>query len=142
MRNYEMTFIVDPVLSSDEIAATAKSYVDHIKSEGSDIVHVDELGLRQLAYPINKRTSGVYYCVEFKNETGALLPNLELSMRRDERIMRYLTVRLDKYGVQYNADKREGKIPTMKERRKLNAEKKEAAEQAAVAATSINQEEE
>lgn len=138
MRNYELTFIVDPVLSSDEIETTAKSYIEHLKSEKSDIVHVDEIGLRQLAYPINKRTSGVYYSVEFKNETGELLPKVELAMRRDERIMRFLTVRLDKYGIQYNADKRDGKIPTMKERRKLNAERKEAEAKG----DSSNQEEE
>lgn len=127
MRNYELTFIVDPVLSSDEIEATAKSYIDHIKAADSEVVHVDEIGLRQLAYPINKRTSGVYYSVEFKNETGELLPKVELAMRRDERIMRFLTIKLDKYGVEYNANKRDGKIPTMKERKQLNAEKKEAA---------------
>lgn len=137
MRNYEITFIVDPVLSSDEIESTAKSYVDHIKLKESEVVHIDEIGLRQLAYPINNRTSGVYYCVEFKNETGSLLPNLELAMRRDERIMRYLSVRLDKYGVQYNADKRAGKIPTMEERRKLNEKKRKAREEG----TSGNEEE-
>ena len=118
MKNYEVTFIVDPVLSGDEIKATAQTYVDHLKNEGCTIVHVDEMGLKQLAYPINKRSSGVYFCVEFEAESGALLAKLELAFRRDERIMRFLTVALDKYGVKYNDDKRKGLIGTAKKRKK------------------------
>ena len=110
MRNYEVTFIVDPVLSSDEIKGTAQTYEDLVKDGGGKIVNMDEMGLRQLAYPINRRSSGIYYSLEFEIESGAIISNLELSMRRDERIMRFLTVALDKYGVKYNEDKREGKI--------------------------------
>jgi small subunit ribosomal protein S6 len=110
MKQYEITFIVDPVLSGDEISATAKAYGDLIKNEGCNIVATDEMGLRQLAYPINKRNSGVYYTHEFTTDSGDIIPKLELAMKRDERVMRYLTVRLDKYGVKYNDDKRSGKI--------------------------------
>ncbi len=110
MKQHEVTFIVDPVLSGDEIKATAQTYVDLLTKQGSEIVHMDEMGLRQLAYPINRRTSGVYYCIEFKSPNGGLIDNFELSLRRDERIMRFLTVRLDKYGVKYNEDKRNGLI--------------------------------
>jgi len=59
MRNYEVTFIVDPVLTGDEIKGTAQTYVDRLQSEGCKIVAVDEMGLRQLAYPINRRTTGI-----------------------------------------------------------------------------------
>lgn len=110
MRHYEVTFIVDPVLSGDEIKLTAKTYEDMLVTEGSTIVHIDDMGLRQLAYPINKRSSGIYYCIEFSSEEGAFLPKLELALRRDERIMRFLTIKLDKYGVKYNEDKRKGLI--------------------------------
>ena len=110
MRQYEVTFIVDPVLSGDEIKEAAQTYVDLVGNEKNKIVHVDEMGLRQLAYPINKRTSGVYYCVEFQNEDGIFIPKMELALRRDERIMRFLTVKLDRYGVKYNDDKRNGLI--------------------------------
>jgi small subunit ribosomal protein S6 len=110
MNQYEVSFIVDPVLSGDEINATAQTYVDHLQSEGCKIVHVDEMGLKQLAYPISKRTSGVYYCIEFSSESGDMISKLELALRRDERIMRFLVVRLDKYGVKYNDDKRKGLI--------------------------------
>lgn len=123
MIQYEIMFIVDPVLSSDEIKATAQTYVDQLTAEGCTIVHVDEMGLRQLAYPINNRTSGIYYCVEFQVETGELIDRIELSMRRDERIVRFLTVRLDKYGVKYNEDKRNGLIGTVKKKKKREEKK-------------------
>ncbi len=110
MRHYEVTFIVDSVLSSDEIDATAKTYQDMLVNEGAEIVHNDAMGLRQLAYPIKRRTTGIYYCVEYKVESGDLISKIDLAMRRDERIMRSLVIKLDKYGVQYNEDKRAGKI--------------------------------
>ena len=119
MKNYEVTFIVDPVLSSDEIKSTAQTYVDLLSNKGCKIVHVDEMGLRPLAYPINKRHSGVYFCVEFEVESGDLLTDVELALRRDERIMRFLTVKLDKYGVKYNADKRNGLIGKVKKKEKV-----------------------
>ncbi len=118
MRNYEVTFIVDPVLSGDEIKATAQTYVDLLKNEHCNIVHMDEMGLKQLAFPINKRQSGVYFCIEFEATDGNFLGNLELSLRRDERIMRFLTVALDKYGVKYNDDKRKGLIGKKKQENK------------------------
>lgn len=117
MRNYEVTFIVDPVLSGDEIKATAQTYADHLKEVSTKVIDVDEIGLRQLAYPLNKRTSGVYYSIEFQSETGDLIPKMELALRRDERIMRFLTVRLDKYAVKYNEDKRNGLIGKKKDKK-------------------------
>lgn len=119
MKNYEVTFIVDPVLSSDDIKSTAQTYVDLISNKGCQIVHVDEMGLRPLAYPINKRHSGVYFCVEFEGNTGDMITDVELALRRDERIMRFLTVKLDKYGVKYNADKRNGLIGKVKKKEKV-----------------------
>ncbi len=124
MRNYEVTFIVDPVLSGDEVKATAQKYVDHLQGNKCNIVHVDEMGLRKLTYEINRRHSGYYYCVEFQSETGEILDPLELDLRRDENVMRFLTIRLDKYGVKYNEDKREGLIGKVK--RKKKAEPAEA----------------
>ncbi len=121
MRNYEVTFIVDPVLSGDEVKATAQKYVDQLQENNCEIVHVDEMGLRRLAYEINKRHTGYYYCIEFRTENGAVIDPLELNMRRDERILRFLTVKLDKYGVKYNEDKRAGKIGKAKPRKKAEA---------------------
>jgi len=110
MRTYEVTFIVDPVLSADEIKTTAQNYIDHLKSENCEIVDLQEIGLRQLAYPINKRSTGVYFSLEFKSETGEIVKKIELALKRDERVIRYLVVKLDKNGIQYNDDKRNGRI--------------------------------
>ncbi len=110
MRHYELTFIVDPVLSHEEIQGIRQTYEDQVKKQGCKIVHVDDMGLRQLAYPINKRNSGIYFSIEFQTETGEPISPLELALRRDERIMRYLTIALDKFGVKYNEDKRNGLI--------------------------------
>lgn len=129
MRNYEVTFIVDPVLTGDEIKGTAQSYVDHLQNEGCKVVAVDEMGLRQLAYPINRRTTGIYYSIEFQTETGELIDPMELSLRRDERIMRFLTVKLDKFGVDYNQKKRDGLIG--KSKRTKMREQQEAAQKKA-----------
>jgi small subunit ribosomal protein S6 len=119
MKNYEVTFIVDSVLSSEEIKATAQTYADLLRQKGCNIVQVDEMGLRQMAYPINRRNSGVYYCIEFESPNGDLITDFELALRRDERIMRFLTVKLDKYGVKYNADKRNGLIGKIKKKEKV-----------------------
>ena len=123
MRNYEVTFIVDPVLSGEEIKTTAQTYSDMLKNAGAEIVHIDEMGLRTLAYPINKRNSGVYYCIEFKVPNGEIIDDLELALRRDERIMRFLSFKLDKFGIKYNEDKRAGKIG--KAKRPKSKEKKD-----------------
>ena len=110
MRHYEVTFIVNPTLPGDEIAATAQKYVNTVHEAGYSIVHIDEMGLRQLAYPIKKKNSGYYYSVEFSGENGVVIDKLELTLRRDEKILRFLTTALDTHAVQYNADKRAGKL--------------------------------
>jgi small subunit ribosomal protein S6 len=76
MNHYEVTFIIDPVLSGDEIKSTASTYETLLKDQGCAIVHVNAMGLKQLAYPINKKSSGVYYCIEFTSPTGAAMAKL------------------------------------------------------------------
>ena len=110
MRHYEVTFIVDPVLSGDEVKSAAEHIQKELQGVGATIVAVDEMGLRQLAYPINRRSSGVYYSIEFASEASEYLPKFELNLKRDERLLRYLTVKLDKYGIKYNDDKRNGRV--------------------------------
>jgi len=114
MKNYEVTFIVDPVLSGDEIKSTAKTYEDMLTTEGANIVHVDHMGLKQLAYPINRRSSGIYFAIEYNGKVEQMIPKIELALRRDERIMRFLTIKLDKYGIKFNEDKRAGKFAKRK----------------------------
>jgi small subunit ribosomal protein S6 len=116
MRHYEVNFIVDPVLSGDEVKATAEHIQKDLKNLGATIVAVDVPGLRQLAYQINKRSTGVFYCIEFATEAADWLAKFELNMKRNERLLRYLTVKLDKYGVKYNDDKRSGRIGSRKKK--------------------------
>jgi len=110
MRHYEVTFIVDPVLSGDEVKSTAENILNELKNFGATIVAVDEMGLKQLAYPINRRSSGVYYCVEFGCLEADWLVKFELGLKRNEKLLRFLNVKLDKYGIKYNDDKRNGLI--------------------------------
>lgn len=131
MNQYEVTFVIDPVLSGDEIKSTASMYESLLKDQGCSIVHVNEIGLKQLAYPINKKSSGIYYCIEFTTPVGSVVSKVELALRRDERIMRFLTVKLDKYGVIYNEDRRSGKITSYK---KAESKRKSSEEAAAAAA--------
>ncbi|MBK8554758.1 MAG: 30S ribosomal protein S6 [Lewinellaceae bacterium] len=115
MRHYEVTFIVDPVLSGDEVKSTAEQIQNELKGYGANIVAVDEIGLKTLAYQINKRSSGVYFGVEFACEAAEWMGKFELNLKRNERILRFLTVKLDKYGIKYNDDKRNGRIGKKKE---------------------------
>jgi small subunit ribosomal protein S6 len=126
MRNYELTFIIDPVLSNDEIAMTASTYIDHLEAAKCEIVYINEWGLRQLAYPINKRNTGIYYTIEFASPDGGFIDKLELALRRDVRIIRFLSVKLDKFGVQYNEDKRAGKIGAYKKQKEADRAAKDA----------------
>jgi small subunit ribosomal protein S6 len=132
MKQYECTFIIDPVLSGDEIKQTANMYLEHIKTNDCEIVHFEEMGVRELAYSINKRNSGVYFTIEFTTENTNLITELELAFRRDDRVLRYLTLSLEKHGIKYNQDKRAGLIGKRKEieaaARKKKEEEKENAD--------------
>jgi small subunit ribosomal protein S6 len=134
MRHYELTFVVDPVLSNEEIQSIRQTYEDLVKTLGCTIVHLEDGGLKQLAYPINKRNSGIYFTIEFSGETGEAIAPIELALRRDERIMRFLTISLDKFGVKYNEDKRNGlikKVQRLKKKAAKPADTAPVAEKAA-----------
>ncbi|MCK4664252.1 MAG: 30S ribosomal protein S6 [Bacteroidales bacterium] len=103
--NYETVFIVNPVLSVSQMKETVKKYKKIITDGGGKIVYEDDWGLRKLAYPIQKKSTGFYYLIEFKVE-GELIKNLEVEFKRDERIMRFLTIKMEKYAVIYSEKKR------------------------------------
>lgn len=106
--NYETTFIMTPVLSEEDVKKTIKSYSDFLTKNKAEIVHEEFWGIKPLAYPIAKKTTGIYHHIEFKASPD-LIDKLELAYRRDEdNILRYLTVKLDKYAVIYNDNKRKG----------------------------------
>ena len=102
---YETVFIVTPVLSDTQVKETVTKFRDFITEFGGEIVHEEDWGLRKLAYPIQKKTTGFYHLIEFKAE-GDLINKLEIQYRRDERIIRFLTFRMDKHSVEYAEKKR------------------------------------
>jgi small subunit ribosomal protein S6 len=124
LAQYETVFILTPVLSEDDAKRTINAYVDTLKSQGAEIVHQEHWGLKNLRYQIGKKNTGIYHVVEYRSE-GKAVDTLEVAFRRDERVLRYLTVRLDKYAVKYNDDKRAGLVGRNKTVR--TAEKQEAA---------------
>ena len=108
IKQYETVFIATPVLSEAQMKEAVKKYTDYIVSKGGEIVYEEDWGLKQLAYPIQKKTTGFYYLIEFKAEPS-LIARLETQYRRDERIMRFLTFAMDKHAVAYAERRRANK---------------------------------
>ena len=105
LHHYETVFIMTPVLSEDQMMDTVNKFKKILTDNGTEIVHENNWGLRKLAYPIQKKNTGFYYLIEYKTE-GELINKLEVEFKRDERIMRFLTVVLDKHAIAYNEKKR------------------------------------
>ena len=105
MNQYETVFILTPVLSDDQVKEAVKKYEDMITSNGGEIVHKEDWGMRKFAYPIQKKSSGFYFLFEYKVD-GSFIADFEVQLKRDERIMRFLTVKLDKHAIAYNEKKR------------------------------------
>ena len=104
MNHYETVFILNPVLSDEQIKETVKKYEDFLVSNGAKMVSKEDWGLKKLAYPIQHKKSGFYHLFQFQAPGEAINP-LEVEFRREERMMRYLTVRLDKHAIAW-AEKR------------------------------------
>ena len=104
LKQYETVFIATPVLSESQMKEAVAKYLDLIKENGGEVVYEQDWGLRKLAYPIQKKTTGFYHLIEFKAEP-AFIAKLETQYRRDERIIRFLTFAMDKHAVAY-AEKR------------------------------------
>jgi len=107
LNHYETVFIVTPVLSDAQMKETVKKFKDLITGEGGEIVNDEDWGLKKLAYPIQKKTTGYYYLIEFK-ASGAFIKKFETEYRRDERVIRFLTFSMDKFAIAY-AEKRRNK---------------------------------
>lgn len=108
VNRYETVFIVTPVLSEDQMKEAVKKYEDYLANAGAEIVHEENWGMRKLAYPIQKKSTGFYQLIEFKAE-GDVIANVETELKRDERILRFLTVKLDKHAIAYNEKRRSKK---------------------------------
>jgi small subunit ribosomal protein S6 len=105
LKQYETVFIMTPVLSEDQMKEAVQKFVKLLRDKGAEIVYEDNWGLRKLAYPIQKKSTGFYYLIEFKAES-TLIQELEIAYKRDERIIRFLTTVLDKHSLAYNEKKR------------------------------------
>ena len=106
LKQYETVFIATPVLSDAQMKEAVKKYTDLITANGGEIVYEEDWGLKQLAYPIQHKTSGFYYLIEFK-AAPEFVNTLEVQYKRDERIIRFLTVALDKDAIAYAEHRRE-----------------------------------
>ena len=102
---YETVFIMTPVLSEEQMKETVSKFRNYLKEKGAEIIFEDNWGMRKLAYPIQKKSTGFYHLIEFKAE-GKILRDFEIAFKRDERILRFLTVKLDKHAIAYNEKKR------------------------------------
>jgi len=105
LKQYETVFIATPVLSDIQMKEAVSKYRDYITENKGEIVHEEDWGLRKLAYPIQKKSTGFYHLFEFKADP-TLIAKLELQYRRDERIIRFLTFGMDKHAVAYAAKRR------------------------------------
>ena len=121
LKQYETVFIATPVLSETQMKEAVAKYTQLIKDNGGEVVYEEDWGLKQFAYPIQHKTSGFYYLIEFKSEPD-FVANLETQYHRDERIIRFLTVALDKNAAAYAERRRANKA-------KKAAEAKAAAEE-------------
>ena len=105
MNNYETVFILTPVLSDVQMKEAVDRFTAILTEAGAEIVNVENWGLKKLAYPIQKKSTGFYNMIEFKAEP-TLVETLELSMRRDEKVIRFLTTKQEKYAAVYAAKRR------------------------------------
>ena len=113
MNHYETVFILTPVLSDDQTKETVAKFKKILTDNGAEILNEEAWGLKKMAYAIDKKSTGFYNLVEFKAEPS-VIKKLETGFRRDEKVIRFLTVKLDKYAAAY-AEKRRAKYATKKE---------------------------
>ncbi len=107
MNQYETVFILTPVLSDEQMKETVAKFTKLLTDKGAEIVNEETWGLKKMAYAIDKKSTGFYCLVEFKAEPS-VVDKLETGYRRDEKVIRFMTVKLDKYAVAY-AEKRRAK---------------------------------
>jgi small subunit ribosomal protein S6 len=107
MSNYELMVIFTPVLSEEDYKASQKKFTAFIKENGGEVVHENPWGLKSLAYPIQKKTTGLYWVLDY-NAPSDFNEKLKIQLLRDENVLRFMATKLDKYAVEYNAKKRSG----------------------------------
>ena len=107
MQHYELMVIFTPVLSEEEYKAAQKKYTSYVTENGGEVVHENPWGLKSLAYPIRKKTTGLYWVMEYA-APSTFNEKLKIQLLRDESVIRHMFTALDKYAVEYNNKKRSG----------------------------------
>ena len=108
MNQYETVFILTPVLSDDQMKEAVNKFKGVLTKAGAEIISEENWGLKKLAYPIQKKSTGFYELIEF-NAAPEVLKTLETAYRRDEKVLRYLTVKMEKYAAAYAEKRRNNK---------------------------------
>ena len=108
MNHYEAVFILNPVLSEQQVKETVSKFEDFLTSRGAEMIAKEDWGLKKLAYEIQNKKSGFYHLFEFK-APAEVLKAFETEFRRDERVMRFITVALDKHAIAW-AERRRVKL--------------------------------
>ena len=107
MQNYELMVIFTPVLSEEDYRSAQKKFASLVTDNGGEVVHDNPWGLKSLAYPIQKKTTGLYWVMEYKAPSD-FNEKLKIQLLRDDNVMRHMFTALDKYAVEYNTKKRSG----------------------------------
>ena len=113
MNQYETVFILTPVLSDEQMKETVAKFKKLLTDNGAEILNEEAWGLKKMAYAIQKKSTGFYCLLEFKAEPS-IVSKLEVNYRRDEKVIRFMTVKLDKYAAAY-AVKRKNKYANKQE---------------------------
>jgi small subunit ribosomal protein S6 len=123
MQNYELMVIFTPVLSEEEYKSAQKKYTDLVNENEGEVVHENAWGLKSLAYPIQKKTTGLYWVMEYK-APSIFNEKLKIQLLRDESVLRHMFTALDKYAVEYNIKKRSGVSSATQSDRAIRADEK------------------
>ncbi len=94
MRNYESLYIIHPDVVGEELTAMVEKFQGVLTDQAAEIYKLDNWGTRKLAYPIKKSERGCYVQTYFRAEPGVII-EFERRMRLDEKVLRFLTVKLD-----------------------------------------------
>jgi len=107
-KRYETVFILTPVLSAEQVKETVVKFKESLKSAGAKLLHEEDWGLKKLAYPIQKKSTGFYHLFEYEMD-GEKIANMEVNLKRDEKVMRFLTVSMDKHAIAF-AESRKNRV--------------------------------
>lgn len=117
LKNYETLFVLTPVLSEEQLQESISKFKNYLLEKKAEILHEEPMGLKKLAYPIQHKKTGVYHLFEFKAAPETII-SLETEYRRDERVIRFLTVSLDKHALEYNEQQKTRKLAEQTEPKK------------------------